>query len=208
MYAYIKGELVAREETYIVVDNNGIGYQIIIPFLMSAEMGHIGENVTCYVYHSVKEDGISLYGFSSKEQKDMFLMLITVSGIGPKVGQNVCCYLTPEQITTAVINNDVATISSAKGLGKKTAERIILELRDKLKAQAKASGVSVSGSGSSIIFNSEQSGVSNDAIGALVMLGYKQQEAEDAVAASFEDGIDLQMLIKKALKVVTGKKFG
>ncbi|MBP5261731.1 MAG: Holliday junction branch migration protein RuvA [Clostridiales bacterium] len=207
MYAYIKGELVTREDNYIVVDNNGIGYMILMPFIMSAEMGHIGEAVTCYVYHSVKEDGISLYGFNSREQKDMFMMLITVSGIGPKVGQNVCCYLTPEQLTTAVINNDVSTISSVKGLGKKTAERIILELRDKLKAQAKAAGASVT-QGTSIIFNSEQSGLSNDAIGALLMLGYKQQEAENAVASCYEDGVGLEDLIKRSLKAIAGNKFG
>ena len=134
-------------------------------------------------------------------------MLITVSGIGPKVGQNVCCYLTPEQLTTAVINNDVSTISSVKGLGKKTAERIILELRDKLKAQAKAAGASVT-QGTSIIFNSEQSGLSNDAIGALLMLGYKQQEAENAVASCYEDGIGLEDLIKRSLKAIAGNKFG
>jgi len=207
MYAYIKGELAAREENYIIVDNNGIGYMILMPFLMSAELGHIGESVTCYVYHSVKEDGISLYGFNSREQKDMFLMLITVSGIGPKVGQSICCYLTPEQLTSAVISSDVATISSVKGLGKKTSERIILELRDKLKSQAKAAGASVT-AGSGIVFNKEQSGVSNDAIGALIMLGYKQQEAENAVSSCYEDGIGLQDLIKRSLKSISGSKFG
>ena len=208
MYAYIKGELAAREDNYIIVDNNGIGYLILMPFLMSAELGHIGEQVTCYVYHSVKEDGISLYGFTSREQKEMFMMLITVSGIGPKVGQSICCYLTPEQLTSAVIGGDIATISSVKGLGKKTSERIVLELRDKLKAQAKAAGVKITATGSGIVFNNEQSGVSNDAIGALIMLGYKQQEAEDAVSACYEDGIGLQDLIKRSLKTITGNKFG
>ena len=208
MYAYIKGELVVREENYIIVDNNGIGYLILMPFLMSAELGHVGEHVTCHVYHSVKEDGISLYGFNSREQKDMFMMLITVSGIGPKAGQNICCYMTPAQLTSAVIAGDISTLSSVKGLGKKTSERIILELRDKLKASAKAAGASVSGTGTSIIFNAAQSSVSNDAIGALLMLGYKQQEAEEAVASCYEDGIDLQDLIKKSLKTITGNKFG
>jgi len=208
MYAYIKGELVIREETYIVVENNGIGYLILMPFLMSAKLGVIGENVTCYVYHSVKEDGISLYGFTSREERDMFLMLITVSGIGPKVGQTICCYLPPEQLVSAVINGDVKTISSVKGLGKKSAERVILELRDKLKAEAKALGAKASPSGEGFVFSSEQSGVSNDAIGALVMLGYKQQDAENAVTSCYEDGIELQELIKRSLKVITGNKFG
>ena len=208
MYAYIKGELVIREETYIVVENNGIGYLILMPFLMSAKLGHIGDQITCHVYHSVKEDGISLYGFTSREEKDMFLMLITVSGIGPKVGQNICCYLSPEQLASAVIGGDVKTISSVKGLGKKSAERVILELRDKLKAEAKALGVKESSSGDGYVFSTEQSGVSNDAIGALVMLGYKQQDAESAVLKCYEDGIGLQDLIKKSLKVITGNKFG
>ncbi|SCW27130.1 Holliday junction DNA helicase subunit RuvA [Ruminococcaceae bacterium YRB3002] len=208
MYAYIKGILTIREETYIVVENNGIGYLIMMPFLMAARIGNIGEEITCFVYQSVKEDGISLYGFASREEKDMFLMLIAVSGIGPKVGQNICCYLTPEQLASAVINNDTATISSVKGLGKKTAERIILELRDKLKAQAKASGASITAAGSGVVFDPSKSDISNDAIGALVMLGYKQQDAENAVTSSYEDGLDLQELIKRSLKMITGNKFG
>ncbi|MBR2523621.1 MAG: Holliday junction branch migration protein RuvA [Clostridiales bacterium] len=208
MYAYIKGELTEREDSYIVIENNGIGYMILMPFLMSAKLGALGEDVTCYTYHSVKEDGISLYGFTSKEEKDMFLMLITISGIGPKVGQTICCYLSPAELTAAVINNDIKTISSVKGLGKKSAERIVLELKDKLKLQAKAAGVSASASGDTYMFSPAQSDVSNDAIGALVMLGYKQQDAEDAVSRSYEDGIDLQLLIKKSLKTITANKFG
>ena len=205
MYAYIKGELVAREENYIVVENNGIGYLILIPFLMSAEMGHIGESVTCYVYHSVKEDGISLYGFTSKEQKDMFLMLITVSGIGPKVGQNVCCYLTPEQLTTAVISNDVATISSAKGLGKKTAERITLELRDKIKA-TEDDMLRSSFAVTLDDLTGEASSARDEAVAALVALGYNSSDAMKAVrkvlAENDSASGDTEMLLKLALKEI------
>ena len=183
MYAYIKGVIAERNDQQIVVENNGIGYLINCPLGISAEIGGIGDNVTVYLYQSVKEDDISLYGFNSRDQKEMFLKLITVSGIGPKVAHGV------------------------KGLGKKTAERIILELKDKLKAQLGGSASVTSTPVAMAVTSGGDTGVMQDAVGALVVLGYKDQEAAEAVAAGYEEGIGLEDLIRKALKIASGKKF-
>ncbi len=207
MYAYIKGIITDRDDQQIVIENNGIGYLINCPLGISAELGGFGEEVTVWLYQSVREDDISLYGFASRDQKEMFLKLITVSGIGPKVAHTICASLSAEQIAAAVMSGNIALLTGVKGLGKKTAERIILELKDKLKSQlgsasqASISRVPVAASGS------VDSGVMQDAVGALVVLGYKDQEAAEAVAAAYEEGIGLEDLIRKALKLAAGKKF-
>lgn len=207
MYAYIKGTVTDRNDAQIVIENNGIGYLINCPLGISAEIGGIGDEVTVYLYQSVKEDDISLYGFNSRAQKEMFLKLITVSGIGPKVAHTICASLSAEQIAAAVMSNNVALLTGVKGLGKKTAERIILELKDKLKAQLGGSA-SVSATPVAMAVSAGgDTGVMQDAVGALVVLGYKDQEAADAVAAAYEDGIGLEDLIRKALKLAAGKKF-
>ena len=207
MYAYIKGLLADRNDQQIVIENNGIGYLINCPLGISAEIGCLGDEVTVYLYQSVKEDDISLYGFNSRDQKEMFLKLITVSGIGPKVAHSICASLSAEQIAAAVMSSNIALLTSVKGLGKKTAERIILELKDKLKDQlGKTAAISVAPAVTAASGNVD-SGVMQDAVGALVVLGYKDQEAADAVASAYEDGIGLEDLIRKALKLASGKKF-
>lgn len=207
MYAYIKGMLADRNDQQIVIENNGIGYLINCPLGISAEIGGLGDEVKVYLYQSVKEDDISLYGFNSRDQKEMFLKLITVSGIGPKVAHSICVSLSAEQIAAAVMSSNIALLTSVKGLGKKTAERIILELKDKLKDQlGKTASMSVAPAVAAASGNVD-SGVMQDAVGALVVLGYKDQEAADAVASAYEDGIGLEDLIRKALKLASGKKF-
>lgn len=208
MYAYIKGVITDRNDQQIVIENNGIGYLINCPLGISAEIGGIGDEVTVYLYQSVKEDDISLYGFNSRDQKEMFLKLITVSGIGPKVAHSICASLSAEQIAAAVMSNNISVLTGVKGLGKKTAERIILELKDKLKSQlGSASSIAVSPSAVVSASGSADMSVMNDAAGALIVLGYKDQEASEAVASAYEEGIGLEELIRKSLKIAAGKKF-
>lgn len=207
MYAYIKGKITDRNDQQIVIENNGIGYLVNCPIGISAEIGGFNEEVTVYLYQSVKEDDISLYGFSSRDQKEMFLKLITVSGIGPKVAHTICASLSAEQIAAAVMSSNVALLTGVKGLGKKTAERIILELKDKLKAQLGASASVSTTPVAAAVAGNGNTGLMQDAVGALVVLGYKDQEAADAVAAAYEEGIGLEDLIRKSLKVAAGKKF-
>lgn len=199
MYSYIKGELVKITDDMVVVDNNGIGYEIICPFALSSKLGHIGTDVCVWIYQSVREDDISLYGFSEPEQKDMFLLLITVSGIGPKVAHSICSQLTPDKFALAVMGSDVKALTGVKGLGKKGAERIVLELKDKLK--------DVNANNPSIVISSDDStdtvissSVAADAVEALMVLGYKQADAANAVSSVYSEDLDLQAVIRKALK--------
>ncbi|MBO4242293.1 MAG: Holliday junction branch migration protein RuvA [Clostridiales bacterium] len=191
MYSYIKGILTKRTDDIIVIENNDIGYEIKCPFSVSAGFGHEGEKVTVWLYQSVKEDDISLYGFSSPEQKDMFLLLIdNVKGVGPKVAQSICAQIEPDRLALAVMSGDVQALTGVKGLGKKGAERIVLELKDKLKTVSSASAKDTT----------VTSGIATDAVDALTVLGYKQADAAAAVNAAYEDGMDLQDLIRKALR--------
>ena len=206
MYAYIKGTIAGRNEAELIVDNNGIGYPINCPLSISAPLGGIGDEVKVFVYQSVKEDDISLYGFAAQEQKDMFLKLITVSGIGPKVAHSICACLEPEQFAAAVMSNNVAVLTGVKGLGKKTAERIILELKDKLKAQTGKSAGTTKLAVSAGAVSAADGSVMSDAVGALLMLGFKEQEATESVASAYTEGIGLEELIKKALKLASGSK--
>ncbi len=201
MYSYIKGKFIKAAEEYIIVENNGIGYEVICPFSISSKMGHIGDEITVWLYQSVREDDISLYGLATPEQKDMFLLLITVSGIGPKVAHSICSQLEPDRFAIAVMGGDVKLLTGVKGLGKKGAERIILDLKDKMKQAGAASDYIPSGSvqGDSAPDNS----ISLDAVSALVVLGYKENDAANAVGACYEEGMDLQELIRRSLKSLT-----
>ncbi len=200
MYAYIKGTLVKRNDDDIIVENNGIGYLILCPVSISARLGAVGDEITVYLYQSVREDDISLYGLASPEEKDMFLLLITVSGIGPKVAQTICSQIEPDRLALAVMGGDVKVLTSVKGLGKKGAERIILELKDKLK------GVDLSGNkdlGVSLPAADSvgySGGTAGDAVEALIVLGYKQADAASAVSSCYEEGISVQELIRRSLK--------
>lgn len=207
MYAYIKGIVADRNDQQIVIENNGIGYLINCPLGISVEIGGLGDEVIVYLYQSVKEDDISLYGFKSRDQKEMFLKLITVSGIGPKVAHSICASLSAEQIAAAVMSGNIALLTGVKGLGKKTAERIILELKDKLKNQLSSASQVTSMPVAASTAPAGDSGVMQDAVGALIVLGYKDQEAAEAVASAYEEGIGLEDLIRKSLKLASGKKF-
>ena len=116
MYAYIKGKIISRNDTQLVIDNNGIGYLINCPFAISSTLGANGDEATVYVYQSVREDDIALFGFASADQKDIFLKLITVSGIGPKVAHNICSALTPEQIALAICLANTGTMFAEKAV--------------------------------------------------------------------------------------------
>jgi len=204
IYSYIKGELISTDEDTIVVDNSGIGYEILCPSSLSGQIGITGDEVKVYLYQSVREDDIVLYGFPSKLMKDVFLQLITVSGIGPKVAHSICAQVEPDRLAMAVIAGDVKFLTSVKGLGKKGAERIVLELKDKLKKAGMVSGSSGAGIKASAKGKSGSdlpaSGVFSDAVEALVVLGYKEASATEAVEANYEDGIELSELIKRSLK--------
>ena len=127
MISYIKGEIVYNDSDSLIVENNGIGYKVIVPAFSAQKLCSQKDQVTVYTYMSVREDGITLFGFSSVEERSLYEKLISVSGIGPKAAVSILGVLTPSQLITAIVSADSAGIARAPGIGKKTAQRVILD---------------------------------------------------------------------------------
>ena len=197
MISYIKGILEDMSPGMVVVDNHGIGYQMMVP-MRGESFPKIGQEIKIYTHMHVREDDVSLFGFLSKEEKEAFELLIGVNGIGPKVGLSVLSTLSVYELKMAVISEDVKTISKTPGLGPKGAKKLILELKDKLSFEE----LEEDGVGAEIFDTSADSSDSvMITIEGLVSLGYSKSEAAIAVN-KIEDAKDLtpEELLKKALK--------
>ena len=197
MISYIKGTLERRAESYIIIETGGIGYRIFISPATLAKLPQTGETAKVFTYFSVKEDGVSLYGFASAEEQEMFHKLLTVSGVGPKGALGFLSQLTPQEIILAIISEDVKTLSKAPGVGRKTAQRVILELKDKFKTEeALSMGEEVQG----IVETSVGGDAKFEAIDAMTALGYSRSEAAKAVNAVAAEGMSTEDILKAALK--------
>ena len=191
MYEFIKGELCAIGENYLAVEAGGIGYKIFATqrFLQQAKKG---QQTTVYTYLVVREDELSLYGFQSLGERDMFLKLISVSGVGPKAGLAILSTLNTEEIARAILAADQKAFSRVSGVGPKTAARIVLELKDKVEVEDAILG--------SIAAETEGAGAVSDAVEALMGLGYQKAEAISAVSAVRELADTTEELTLLALK--------
>ena len=194
MYAYIKGTLEDKTKDSIVVDVNGIGYRIFLSEQSMSKLGELGETIKVYTHYHVREDNISLYGFLSYEELKMFELLIQVSGIGAKTAIVMLSNITPSQFAVAIITDDLKTLTKIPGVGSKSAQRMILELKDKLKAEdaiAKDTEVKVK------VTNNENA---EEAIQALQILGYNKGVINKALEKLDIDGLSTEDIIKLALK--------
>ena len=180
MISYIRGTLAEKNEDSAVVEAHGVGYQIFVPVPVLSELPPLGESVKIYTYFSVREDGMSLFGFLSRQDLAMFKQLIGVNGIGPKSALGILSALRPDVLRMAVASGDAKTISRAPGVGPKTAQRIILDLKDKIRPEDVLAG----GLEESLAVPQEISGVGQagkEAVEALTALGYSAAEAAGAV---------------------------
>ena len=180
MISYIRGTLAEKNEDSAVVEAHGVGYQIFVPVPVLSELSPLGESVKIYTYFSVREDGMSLFGFLSRQDLAMFKQLIGVNGIGPKSALGILSALRPDVLRMAVASGDAKTISRAPGVGPKTAQRIILDLKDKIRPEDVLAG----GLEESLAVPEEISGVGQagkEAVEALTALGYSAAEAAGAV---------------------------
>jgi Holliday junction DNA helicase RuvA len=182
-------------ENAVVVECGGIGYQIAVS---AATLGKISgqREIKIYTYMHVQENGISLYGFLSNEEIDMFYKLISVSGLGPKSALGMLSAITPSQIMLAIVTDDIAALSKAPGVGKKTAQRMILELKDKVKTEDAVAGMAATTQESLKL----SSGAKQDAIDALIALGYSRSEGVRAVMEVAVEGLTTEQIIKNALR--------
>lgn len=189
MYEYIMGKVVGIKEDYIVLENNGIGYKIFTSKNSIANLS-IDERVTMYTYYNLREDGVYLYGFIAEEELDMFNMLLLVSKIGPKVGLNILSTLTPNQIKLAIINNESDILCNAPGVGKKTAGRIILELKDRIDDEDIINEIGVVDDSTDV----------ETAIHGLMSLGYTRSEVRRALNRIDTSNMDTEEIIREVLK--------
>mgnify|MGYP002560727742 FL=1 len=197
MYSYIKGIIEEINLDHIVIDNNGIGYKINASAntIMKVKIGH-----ECKIYTKliVKEDDMSLCGFYDKEELKMFELLTSISKIGPKVGLGILSFASPRQIGAYILSEDIVKLSKAPGVGKKTAERIVLELKDKVDKN----NVEFEAT----LLTSQPVVVSQDeALDALVALGYSLQESKEAAQKCKKDGLNTEDIIKKSLSYLMSK---
>lgn len=195
MFAYIKGNLEVKTTGYVVIDVNGVGYKIFMSETAIEKIGEIGENVKVHTYLRVREDDMSLYGFNTNEELRMFELLLQVSGIGAKSAITILSNITPSSFALAVITNDVAKIKALPGIGPKTAQRIILELKDKIKTEEAISEDKSININEQVIDNEKIS----EAISALQVLGYSRKEIEKAIQ-KVDNGLTVEEIIKIGLK--------
>lgn len=183
-----------------LVDVNGVGYEVELPMSSFAQLPQEGEKVQLTIHHVVREDASLLYGFSSPKEREAFRLLIKVSGIGPKSAILILSGLSAEELYRVINRDDLASLTKVPGVGKKTAERLIIELRDKVKNLAPAAGFDDLLGGSEPIMTDPQV-ITDDAIEALVSLGYNQTEAKKRVMKVAKPGLTLEMIIPLALKL-------
>lgn len=195
MIAYLKGKLAEKTTDYLILDVNDIGYHVEISTLTYEELPKEGTDIKLLIHHHFTDNDQRLFGFFSSDEKELFELLITVKGVGPKLGLTILSGLPAVQIIEAVVQSDKAALTQITGIGKKTAERMLLELKDKMAEISTSSSISGSGASAS-------GSVKEEAISALESLGFKKRDSEKAVVAAARDNDvdDVQALVKKSLK--------
>jgi Holliday junction DNA helicase RuvA len=194
MYAYLEGKFAMKNPAQVYVDVNGVGYELNISLNTYAHIQNL-ENGKLFTYLQVKEDGLTLYGFFDKGEKEMFIQLISVSGVGAATARMMLSHLKPDEVSKAIVQNNVKLLESVKGIGRKTAERLVLELRDKVNKVATDLTIPATAGNR----------LQQDALNALVSLGITRPQAETAIQKINHvdpDISNLEELIKKALKAI------
>lgn len=201
MYEYIKGKYIGINKDYVIIENNGIGYKIFTSGATMAEMPKISEEVQLYLEQIVREDFIGLYGFKDREELEMFKLLISISGVGAKAALSLLSISRINNLKYAIIMEDDKHLCRAPGIGKKTAGRIILELKDKIKTDEVSEGVDIQ-EGFNDIAPSNNNAI-GEALGALLALGYSEKEAESALKKVNRQE-SVENIIKECLRVLMG----
>ena len=202
MISYIRGELCDIEEQKAIVDVNGVGYGIYMPQQALSLLPPMGQQVKIHTYLNIREDAMQLFGFLTKEDLNVFRLLIGVNGIGPKAGLNILSCLSPDELRFAVLSGDAKAISATPGIGKKTAEKLILELKDKLNIEDMLERAAHEGdsedlaSGTDTASNTMQA----EAVQALTALGYGSAESLRAVKKTSPECSSVEDILKEALK--------
>ena len=199
MIAHIQGRLHFKSPENLIIDVDGIGYQVHVPLTTFYELPDVGNTVALHIHTHVREDALQLYGFQEQEDKALFIRLMGVAGIGPRLAVNILSGISPAELAECLGQGDLARLISIPGVGRKTAERIVVEMRDKLPALAADRDIALT------VKSAADEAVMNDAISALVNLGYKKgvaRKAIDEAMERLEGEINLESLLKESLRAL------
>lgn len=200
MLAYIKGELANKSRSYVVIDVGGLGYKIFMSELSMEQIGNIGDIVKVYTYYRVMEDDISIFGFNTNEELRLFELLISVSGVGAKTAITMLGTIKPEDFAIAIISNDINTLKKLPGIGAKTAQRIVLELKDKLKKEKQIEELSIATEKTVLVKNeTEKDKKLEEAFDALQVLGYNSKDIEKTMN-KIDKSLSLEDIIRAGIK--------
>jgi Holliday junction DNA helicase RuvA len=201
MIAHLSGTLLSKQATSVILDVSGVGYEVSIPLSTFYELEDPGSNVQLRIYTHVREDALQLYGFKTARERELFLRLISVSGIGPKLGITLLSGMSAEEMSTSIRNNNLAKLTLIPGVGRKTAERLVMELRDKVAALAAGVDEDLGMTAEAASVPTEDS-MRADALSALLNLGYQRNAAEKAVTAALgeNDEVSVESILRASLR--------
>lgn len=203
MIAHLSGTLLSKHATSVILDVGGVGYEVTIPVSTFYDMADAGAQISLRIYTYVREDALQLFGFRTGKERELFLKLISVSGIGPKLGITMLSGLNADEIVSAIRTNNLVRLTAIPGVGKKTAERLVIELRDKINDLASpALDAEFAAQGGAATQQQSADVVRDDTLSALVNLGYQKALAEKALMQALQEGGDLsvEVLLRRALR--------
>ena len=202
MIAHLSGTLLSKQATSVIVDVSGVGYEVTIPLSTFYDLEDAGSNVQLRIYTHVREDTLQLYGFKTARERELFLKLISVSGIGPKLGITLLSGMSADEMIASIRTNNLARLTLIPGVGRKTAERLIVELREKVADLSSAQLEEELGAKPEVSAESNEDTVRADSLSALVNLGYQRSPAEKAIDAALNEGGDItvESVLRRGLK--------
>ncbi len=204
MIAHLSGTLLAKQATSVILDVGGVGYEVTIPLSTFYDLEEIGSIAKLRIYTYVREDSLQLFGFRTLRERELFLKLISVGGIGPKLGITILSGMSADEIILSIRTNNLGRLTSIPGIGKKTAERIVIELRDKIAALSGPQPDEDPGSRASRTAASSADTINDDALSALLNFGYQKSAAEKALSSAMQEGgeITVETLLRRSLRLL------
>ena len=202
MIAHLSGTLLSKQATSVILDVSGVGYEVTIPLSTFYDLEDLGSTVQLRIYTHVREDALQLYGFKTARERELFLKIISVSGIGPKLGITLLSGMSADEMIASIRTNNLARLTLIPGVGRKTAERLIMELREKVAELSSAQLEEELGAKPEVSAESTEDLVRADALSALLNLGYQRSGAEKAIDAALSEGGDItvESVLRRSLK--------
>jgi Holliday junction DNA helicase RuvA len=210
MIAHLSGTLLSKQATSVIVDVSGVGYEVNIPLSTFYDLEDTGSNVKLRIYTHVKEDALQLYGFKTARERELFINFISVSGIGPKLGIALLSGMSADELIASIKTNNLARLTLIPGVGRKTAERLIVDLREKMAALSAGQIAEETGVRPEAAEMSTEDSVRSQALSGLMNLGYQRSAAEKAVDAALSEGgdISVESVLKRSLRKIGSRLIG